>query len=237
MSDLNQRLKNIQRFLEPRWKAESLSNTLADGSLVNSGKMITASKPVAAATPLAIMEEAQPTTSLSLRNLSTHSAQEHLHWKKRPIGETQDAREALAVLVGSAHAIQNSYNVPAEYVTLRIAVFQEELAGFIYEEVDAAFKSHMRQSPNAPTLHDILDLLNAVEPVVTETMAIIIRQKMRDNIFVTDKERDHLRLFEQQQLRKNDQIRQCQRRQQASGHSMPPAIDHASITDIEPMED
>jgi hypothetical protein len=169
--------------------------------------------------------------------LSKSETHEPLHWSKRPIRESSEARDALTILIGGIHAIQKNYNAPAEHLKLRDAAFQEALAGYCYDEVEVAFKTYTRRAPDVPAVYDILSILEPQPPVFHPTMVVAIKKEIRDGVFVSDEKRAYCRGYEQQELGKVEQFKQYQQQRQASDRKPALMIAPPPVNDLDAGDD
>ena len=155
----------------------------------------------------------------------------------RPIGESIEAKHALTKLIGYIQIIQKHYNAPAAHLKLRENEFQEALAGYCYDDVKAAFKTYTRGAPDVPVVHDILIILDPPPPVFHAAMVISIKKDIRDGVFVSDEKRAYCRGYEQQELRKVEQLKQYEQRAKEPRPLRPIQIEHSPLVDNETEDD
>ncbi len=76
------------------------------------------------------------------------------------ISQNQEARKLLAVRIYRDFNALKTYGKEPESLKSIISLFNETLADYGFEEINQAMTEHVKQSPEFPTPHDIVKLIN-----------------------------------------------------------------------------
>lgn len=113
-----------------------------------------------------------------------------------------DGQDSLTTMLYQTYASQATYGDKAQMMEYRDRMFQLVLADYPIEVITMAFIQHLKLSSTLPTPHCIAKLIDPSLEPLSAAMFVRIREKIKNQQFVSDAEHEYLRRFEAQELRK-----------------------------------
>ena len=118
--------------------------------------------------------------------------------------DSPEAQDQLTDLLCQCYASQTPYGDKAQMMALRDQMFQLVLADCTIEEIRKAFIMHIARSPNLPTPHDIVALIDPTMQPLSQAMYIkLTKKQIPGNPYsLTESEKRYIERFEANELRK-----------------------------------
>lgn len=114
-----------------------------------------------------------------------------------------EGQDQLTRLLYQTYASQATYGDKAQMMEYRDQMFQLVLGEYTSEQVSAAFLEHIRRSRELPTPHCIAKRIDPSLEPLSSAMYVRISEKIKDgSSWVSDEEREYMRRFEAQELKK-----------------------------------
>lgn len=112
------------------------------------------------------------------------------------------AQDQLTDLLCQVYASQQTYGDKAQMMDWRDKMFQLVLGNYTIAQVTTAFMEHVRRSSALPTPHDIAVLIEPSLAPLSSAMFVRLTAKAKQGQWLTSDEREYMRRFEAQELRK-----------------------------------
>lgn len=196
---------NPQSIMESTpMQQEPPSHTQPHGSINPDGKLITQSCKPSLAEVLERLQASfvpkltQPKQLTMQPKPSLPSAKP----QERKLKDDPKAQDQLTLLLSQTYASQATYGDKALMMEYRDQMFQMVLAEYTAEQIKWAFVEHVRRSSTLPTPHDIARLIDPSLSPLCASMYNRIRDKIKNNLFVSMAEESYMRQFEANELKK-----------------------------------
>lgn len=144
----------------------------------------------------------RPAPATSGRRLSPSETPNALPWDQVPLKDSPRAQDELTRLLYQTFASQKTYGDKAEMMEYRDGMFQMILAEFPFHRIKAALLEHVRRKPDLPTPSDIYNLLDPPKEPLSSAVYVGLKQRIQEGYYPLSAEREFLRAFEQQELRR-----------------------------------
>lgn len=108
----------------------------------------------------------------------------------------------LSTVLAQICALQKAYGKTAAELEILVEGFAFVLCDYTAQQITGAIRIFVRNSLEIPTPSEILAILDPREEKLSAAVYVELNKKKRHGSFITQQERDFLRAFEAQEVRK-----------------------------------
>lgn len=156
--------------------------------------------PIVRQTVIPVTPQVAPMTKVNvLLPTDAQNAKPKLAHEKR-LKNDPDGQDQLTTLLSQTYASQNTYADKAKMMEYRDQMFQQALAEYPIALIREGFIAHVKRKPAIPTPSDIINIIDPPEPQPDWAAYVGIKNKIKNDIYVTPDQREYLRWCEEQAI-------------------------------------